>query len=389
MIAAISLATLMAAALLWKFAGVAELFVLSLAVAATVRPFVEGLEPRLGRTLALLVVYVSGLTLLGVFIYVASHGLLHEIDTSVERLGSAYAALRALPRGGGTLRRLFSNQLPAPEALYHALASSRPAAALDAALGVTINALDIVEGTLLALALSAYWSASHESFERLWLSLVPAPQRTRARSVWRGVERAVGAHLREQFGQSTVAILAIAVAFRLVRLPTPILPALAIGVLRVVPFFGVVLASGVGALAGASMGPAGAILGGAGTLALLLALDRGAARGLFEVRRASPTLTVVSGIVLVEAFGTIGVLLASTVAIAVQTYLERLVATHPRRARATRSLAQIEQRINRLKRRLPTLPEEEAVQLGSVVARLEALATIALHATAAETRTIS
>jgi predicted PurR-regulated permease PerM len=385
MIAAISLATLMAAALLWKFAGVAELFVLSLAVAAMVRPFVEGLEPRLGRTLALLVVYLSGLGLLGVFIYVASHGFLHEVDAAVERLGSAYAALRALPRGGGTLRRLLSNQLPEPEALYRAIASSRPAAALDAALGVTINALDVLEGALLALALSAYWSASHESFERLWLSLVPTPQRTRARSVWRGVERAVGAHLRDQFGQSAVAILVVAIAFRLVRLPTPILPALAIGVLRVVPFLGVVLAAGVGALAGASMGVAGAVLGGTGTLALLLALDRGAARGLFEVRRASPTLTVVSVILLVDAFGPIGLLLASTVAVAGQVYLERLVATHPRRARATRSLAQIEQRISRLKRRLPTLPDDEAVQLGSVVARLEALTTIVQHATA-ETR---
>ncbi len=37
--ATVSLATLMAVVLLWRFAGVAALFVISLAVAATVRPW--------------------------------------------------------------------------------------------------------------------------------------------------------------------------------------------------------------------------------------------------------------------------------------------------------------------------------------------------------------
>ena len=54
------------------------------------------------------------------------------------------------------------------------------------------------------VALSAYWSASREAFERLWLSLVPAPQRPRARDVWRAVEGAVGSHVR---GELAVSVL--------------------------------------------------------------------------------------------------------------------------------------------------------------------------------------
>jgi predicted PurR-regulated permease PerM len=382
--AAVSLATLTAVVLLWKFAGVAALFVISLAVAATVRPFVEALEPRLGRGFALAAVYVSGLTVLAVFLYIAFHGMLGEIDTAVDRLTAAYTHLTASTPTGGPLRRLIHNQLPQPDALFQAIASSRPAALLDAALGVTINLIDVLGAFLMVVALSAYWSASHESSERLWLSLMPAPLRPRARAIWRGVEGAVGAHLRAELAESAVAMLLLAIAFRLAPLPTPILPALAVGVLRIVPFFGPVLAAGAAALAGWAVDGQTAAVAGLATLVLLFALERGIARRVFQIRRASPTLTMVASILFVEAFGTPGLLLASTVAVAVQATIEHVISTNPRRERSTRSLAQIEQRIGRVRRRLMGLSEEEAMQLGNVVGRLEALAATARSASSGE-----
>ncbi len=375
--ATVSLATLMTVILLWRFAGVAALFVISLAVAATVRPLVESLERQLGRNLALAAVYLSGLTVLGIFLYVALHGILGEVDIAVDRLSDAYVRLTGHAPSGGPLRRLLHSQLPKPAALYRALAASRPAALVDAALNMTINLIDVLGACLLVLALSAYWSASHESFERLWLSLVPAPQRARARSIWRGIEGAVGTHLRTELAESAVAILLVAIAFRLARLPTPILPALAVGVLRIVPFFGPLLGAAAAALAGWAVSGQMAALAGAGTLALLIAIDRGVARAIFEVRRPSPTLTVVASILFVDAFGTPGLLLASTFAIAVQAALERVLRTHPRRGRSNRTLAQIEQRIGHLRRRLLSLSQEEAMQLGNVIARLETLASTA------------
>ncbi len=143
---------------------------------------------------------------------------------------------------------------------------------------MTMNVIDVVGASLLVLALSAYWSASHESFERLWLSLVPAPQRPRARNIWRGIEASVGAHLRAELAESTVATLLVAIAFRLAHLPTPILPALAVGVLRMVPFGGPLLAAAAAALAGWAVDGPTAALAGAGTLAMLIAVDHGVAR---------------------------------------------------------------------------------------------------------------
>jgi predicted PurR-regulated permease PerM len=380
---AVSLAILMAVVLLWKFAAVAALFVISLAVAATVRPLIESLERQLGRNLALATVYLSGLTVLAVFLYVALHGILGEVDLAIDRLTGSYADLTARPlASAGPIRRLLHEQLPKPTALYHALATSRPAALLDAALNMTLNLIDVMGAFLMVVALSAYWSASHESFERIWLSLIPAPQRPRARSVWRGIEGAVGAHLRAALAESAIAMLLVAIAFRLGHIPTPILPALAVGVLRLIPFFGPLLAAAAAALAGWAVNGQVAAAAGLATLALLAALERGVTRRVFHVARPSPTLTVVAAILFVEAFGTPGLLLASTAAIAAEAAIERVIRTHPRRERCNRTVAQIEQRIGHLRRRLLSLSQDEALQLGNVVARLEALATTARAASA-------
>ncbi len=51
------------------------------------------MERQLGRNLALAVVYLSGLTVLAIFLYVALHGILGEIDIAVDRLTRAYAHL--------------------------------------------------------------------------------------------------------------------------------------------------------------------------------------------------------------------------------------------------------------------------------------------------------
>src|SRR4029077_14681714 len=173
------------AALLWRFRGAAALFVLSLAGAAMGRPFVEMLEPRLGRSAALVVVYASGLGLLGVFGYVLTHGFLRELDDAAERLGAAYDRLRARPGQSGPVHGFFLGRLPPAASIYSAIGAARPTLLLDEALGITRHALDLCGQFLITIAFPSYWRASRESFERLWLSMVPAPRPPRARDIWR------------------------------------------------------------------------------------------------------------------------------------------------------------------------------------------------------------
>ena len=378
--AAITLATATVAVLLWRFRGAATLFLLSLGVAAMVRPFVDMLEPRVGRAGALAIVYISGLAFAAVFVYQISRGFLHELDSAAERLGSLYERLRTVDGNPGPIHRLVIDRLPPAATLYSDIGGARTTELIDEALGVGRNVIDVVGQLLITLALSVYWSVNHESFERLWLSLVPIHARLRARDIWRAVEEAVGVHLRSELAQSVLAALLVALAFRGARFPTPMLPAIATGILRLVPFFGPLLCGAVAFLAGLGRNALTATLAAAYTVGVVLALDAGASRQLFRVRHASPTLTVALAVALVDVYGVAGLLVASTLAIAIQVYLERLIATHPRRARRPSSLAAIEQRLQVARRRLAELPASQAPQLGSVINRLEVLTSEARRA---------
>jgi predicted PurR-regulated permease PerM len=374
LVTAVSLATLTVAALLWKFRAAAVLFVASLAVAAALRPFVGALERRVGRVLALVIVYVTGLGLLGLFLYVVTHGFAREADDALDHLGAAYDRLRLNGAETSPVHAFILRRLPPAAALYRAVGGARPAALLDGLLGVTLNAIDLAGRFVVVVALSAYWNASHESFERVWLSLLPAPRRTRAREVWRALQRDLGAHLRSEAVQSLLAVLLVGLPFEIAHLPTPMLPALAAGLFRLVPFFGIVMAGVAAFLAGAVASPAAGALAAGYTLLVLVLLDRFVARRLLAARRYSPTLVVFLVVALVDAYGMVGLLVASPLAAAAQVLVERLIATHPRRARADVSLADIRQRLRRVRQRLLLMPPEQAAQLGSVVARLEVLA---------------
>jgi putative heme transporter len=371
--AAITLATATVAWLLWRFRGAASLFVLSIALAAVVRPAIDSAERRLGRSLAVVLVYVSGIALTGLFAYVVSRGVLHELDEAVERLGVGYDRLRAGAGNTGALSEYLFHRLPPAAALYEAIGGARPTRIIDQAMGVTRNLIDVVGQLIVVIALSAYWSASRETLERLWLSLVPARSRPRARDVWRAVERSVGTHMRSELTQSVLAVLILAVTFRLARMPLPMLPALAAGVLRLIPFFGIPLVAAVTFVAGNAIGLPAAAAAATFAVLMIVALDRMVARRLLIARRPSPTLTVLMVVALVEADGFVGLLLASSVAMALQVCVERLIISHPRRVRRTQSVAQIEAQLEGARHRLLLLPQPDAMQLGSMISRLGAL----------------
>src|SRR5581483_7617757 len=192
---------------------------------------------RIGRAAALGIVYVTGLGLASLAVYFTAPRVLAEVATAADLAPRAYERLRAWAGGGGaatargstTLLRQAVAALPPSSALGDAVSAARLDALAGSVLGAALDLVDAVAACLIVFALSAYWSAGRESFERLWMSLVPAPQRARARAIGRGVVAAVGAHLRGQLVDSAATVALLLVGFSLMRLPTPLLPALAGG----------------------------------------------------------------------------------------------------------------------------------------------------------------
>ena len=377
------LLTGLGAALLWKLRGVGAIFVASLTVAAALRPFVDRLEAlRIGRALALGLVYVAGLALFSLSIYLCAPRIVAEVGSGTELAGAAYERLRAwcaagAGAGGGhgylaLLRRLLA-ALPPAAALEHALSSARLDAVAGRVLGAALDVVDAVGACLIIFALSAYWSAGRESFERLWMSLVPAPHRTRARDIARAVIAAVGAHLRGELALGAATSILLLIGFSLMRLPTPLLPALLGGFLRWAPFIGPVAAVAVAAAAGALGGPALALGAGAYAAITLAALARWRGVAGLRARAPSPTLVVVLAIALGDVWGLAGLLVASPLAAAVQTLIERLVATRSARARRAPTIADLEARLAVIRQQLASASAAGAPQLGSVLERLDRL----------------
>src|SRR5262249_13147378 len=146
--AAISLATLTVAALLWRFRAAALLFVLSVVVAAAARPAIDALEWRVGRSPARRISHVPGLALFGAFALLVSRGVLRELDSAADRLSTAYDRLRAQAAAARAFPSMLAGRLPPAASLYHAIGAARPTQLLDKALGVTRNTIDIATSVL-------------------------------------------------------------------------------------------------------------------------------------------------------------------------------------------------------------------------------------------------
>jgi predicted PurR-regulated permease PerM len=370
-VTAVALATLLLAVVLWKLRGAAVLFLLSLVTAAALRPFVDGLERRgLRRSLALAAVYVVAVAVAAAVVVLGVRAAVDELDRATLLLAAGYERWLVRAEGWHPLPDLLLHRLPTAGALFGTVAGGRPEVLTRRLLGVTFGVVDVAGRFVVVVALSAYWSASRESFERLWLSLLPAPRRARARDVWRHVDTGVGAHLRSEIGQSLAAVLLLAGTFHYMHLPVAILPALLIGLLRLVPLVGAPAAVLTAFLAGSAAGTGVGVVAAGLTLAVIVTLDRLLARRLCRARRFSGTLTVLMVVALSDAYGLLGLVMAVPLGAAAHIFVERMLLTQPTRRRRADRLSDLEQRLSRLGQLTARLPPEETSEVTSLVIRL-------------------
>jgi predicted PurR-regulated permease PerM len=148
------------------------------------------------------------------------------------------------------------------------------------------------------------------------------------------------------------------------------LPSLAVAVARLFPFVGVVFGTGAAVLAGGVDGPAWAVLAGLVALTVHVGLERLVSRRLLRQRPGNPVILIFAAMVLVDAYGLIGLVLAPLAAAAVLPTLESAMAlrtsVHPTPAR---DLPELRARLDALKAKAEAAPPE----VQSLVARLDGL----------------
>lgn len=318
--------TLLALVALWQFHLVVIYVLLSLALAATVRPLVQrwvrrGFIMRLVLILLFLVVLGS----FGFLLFLGSVSASGEIQQLAQRV--AVQDEWRLPEGlkGSSLEQALAGRLPSPGDLFKEFTGDQGQLVLPAILGFTQGIAAVVSGGFVVLFLSLYWSMNQVHFERLWLSLLPAGQRKQARDIWRAVEPDIGAYIRSEVVQSLLAGLLLGLGYWALGSPYPVLLALAGALICLIPLVGPALALIPPLLVGLLTSVQLSLFTALYTLLVLIALKVGVKPRLFNRRQYNPILTIVIMMALADALGLIGIIVAPPLSAACQILWSHLV----------------------------------------------------------------
>jgi predicted PurR-regulated permease PerM len=250
------------------------------------------------------------------------------------------------------IERLVTDRLPPADELLTALAGRHGEQALRLVLGTAFGVVGRVVDLVLMVVLSLYWTIDRTYFERLWLSLLPLPQRISARKLWRVLEAELEAYARSEITQSVLAGIVFGTGFRLLGLDYPALLAMIAALAWLVPWLGAIialLALAVVELPALVVHWPGSLVSVAAaalfTVVVFVILETAVEPRLFNRRRYNSLLMVLAVIALADIFGILGLLLGPMAAVATQAAVEHVERERIAACRPASHLAALEARI--------------------------------------------
>jgi putative permease len=317
--------TFLALVILWEFRIVVVYVLFSLALAATVRPLVMDWQSRrFVMRLTLPLFYAITLGIFGFLIFLVGKSAISDIQQLVQNL-SVQGTWR-LPSwlDGSSFHQILISWLPTPDKLFEVATGQDGQLVLPAVLSFTEGIGGVLSAFLLILILSIYWSVNQIHFERLWLSLLPSEQRKLARSVWRTIEPALGAYIRSEIIQSLLALLLLIIGYSVLGSHYPVLLGLFGALVWLIPVIGAPLALILPLVIGQSSLQLGVLIS-IYTLIILFALQLWVEPRLFSRKWDNPILTLVILLIMAQAFGLLGMIVAPPVSAVCQILWKLLV----------------------------------------------------------------
>jgi putative permease len=373
------LTTLMILLLVWQFSSAIVLFLLSLAVAAALRPVINTITGRnIPKRVALGIVYALLVAAIASFIFLTTPALLEELQRATDDFVSNYDRAKAeWPQQGSVFQQTLAEQLPPSADFYQALTSPEGVPALAGVFGLAQNFFSTLGQIAIILILSLYWSSDQFRFERLALSLLPEEHHPKALHVWRSVESGVGSYLRSELVQSVLTGLLLWLGFSVLGIRYPILLALWGAIVRLIPWFGAVIAVLPALFIGIGISSIVGVLATVYSVGILLFLKLVIEPRFFPRNKYSSLLIVLFVIALAETFAFIGVVLAPPLAVAVQILFQHLY-PFPEftfTSEAAEEVTDIRKRLIELRRRFQNSRKRESIHLVERLTRLVRRAT--------------
>lgn len=318
--------TLLVLILIWQFISAIVLFLLSLALAAALRPLINSITGRyVPKRIALGVIYFLLIAAILSSLWMIGTPLLEEVKQATDDFSANYDRAKVQwPENGTAFQQALAEQLPPSADLYRVLISERGIPALAGLFGVAQNFFSILGQIAIIIVLSLYWSADQFRFERLGLSLLPEQYHHRALHIWRSIETGVGEYLRSELVQSVLAGLLLWLGYSVLGIRYPILLALWGAIVRLIPWFGSLIAVLPALLIGIGISSTVGILATLYSVGVLLSLTFVIEPRFFPRYKYSSLLIVLFVIALAETIGFIGVILAPPLAVAVQILFQHL-----------------------------------------------------------------
>jgi len=375
---ALILATLTAVFLVWQLSSAVVLFILSLVIAATIRPLIDWFAARgLPRALALLLAYVVCVGSIIALVIIFGGSLLTELQQLTKDVTSGYEQLISQWPKGTPFQQSLAQRLPAASDLYATITGAQGGALLQTAVGFTLGSFDVLGQLLISLVISIYWSTDQEHFKRLWVSLLPVEMRARARDIWQNIELGLGGYLRSQLIQSVLALILLGVGYHVLGLKYAAALALIGTIGWLIPWVGVLLAVIPAVLVGLSMSP---VLGGMTavlTIAVLAFLEFVIEPRLFNRRNFSSLLVVIVVLVLLDQLGLIGILIAPPLAAVIQIFASQLFrSTIPSPTlQLTQPISALQERLTAIQSGLVAQTETTTPEITNLMERLTQLIT--------------
>lgn len=367
------LTTLMILLLVWQFISAIVLFILSLAVAAALRPLINSLTGRyVPKRIALGVIYFLLTAAILSSFWMIGTPLLDELQMATDDSIAAYDRAKAeWPQSGTVFQQTLAEQLPPSADLYQVLTSEQGIPALAGVFGAAQNFFSTLGQIAIILILSLYWSADQFRFERLALSLLPEAHHSKALHIWRSVETGVGEYLRSELVQSVLTGLLLWLGFSVLGIRYPVLLALWGAIVRLIPWFGAVIAVLPVLLIGIGVSSPVGILAALYTIGVLLALKLVIEPRFFPRYKYSALLIVLLVIALADTIGFIGVILAPPLAVALQILFQHLYPLPELSAsEVAEEVVDMRTRLRELRRRVHGSRRRESIRLVERLQRL-------------------
>jgi predicted PurR-regulated permease PerM len=318
--------TLLALVVLWQFRIVVGYALVSLTLAAVLRPLVQRLRKRsFVIRIAWLALYIVSLGSFGSLIFLTGEAAIRDIQQLANTVSAHDRWILPIWLENSALQQSLVAQLPVPSKLLDAVTGDKGQLVLPILLGFTQGIGGVVSSVLIILFLSIYWSINQNHFERLWLSLLPSERRKQAREIWQTVEQNLGSYIRGEVAQSILTGLVLGLGYWLLGSPYPALLALVGALTSLIPVVGTVMAVMAVLLVGLLTSLQVSLLTVLYTLVALTSLGTWVMPRIFKRRWDNPILTIILLIALAEAFGLIGIIFAPPLSAIFQILWKQLV----------------------------------------------------------------